>query len=214
MVNRAGRSKPGLLQEFALLIVAVIAGAVGVVSLGATLRDAIRLGSARSLQVRDMDIANASSPEFTESIEGLDARYSGVTLEIVDPPGALLRADFWSAALGASIVVVLCGLLVWLCVSTLRGRPFAHGMASAFVITGATVAAADVGSDLMRFRVKRLVVELYGHSAGDAGQGPYEGFASGMNFMLSFTGAGIFLCVLGVAFALGNRMQRDTERLV
>ncbi|WP_298993312.1 hypothetical protein [uncultured Pseudokineococcus sp.] len=195
-----------------LRLVAIVSAVLGVLALVGLAIRAITAPGRSTVAVSDMSLSNADTPPFTTELPDLRAYYSGVNLEIGDPPASLVWLDVAHQAAAVAGIVAVCALLVWLCLATLRGRPFATSAPLVLVASGLVLFASSVATDLLAGRIQAAVVDLYGLESTGGSRG--EGFAVGTTVLFDGGGLAVTLCVLGAVFALGSRLQRDTDQLI
>lgn len=216
MTDRVSHQQVPARARHLLRLVAALAAALGLAGTVALVVHLLTTPGRSVVTVQDMTLSNAEVPAFTRDLPGLQARYSSVDLTITEPPRTLVWLDVAQQAATSAGFIVVCALLVWLCLRTLKGRPFVATAPWVLVASGLTVLASSLLHDVLTGRVEGAVVQLYGpdSTGGDAGAGPYEGFGVATEVLLGNLGLAVALCVLGAVFALGTRLQQDTERLV
>jgi len=203
-------------RSLALLrVVAAVSAVLGLVTVVAVAGRAITAPSRSTVTVDDMTLVNAQAPPFTQDLPDLRAYYSSVNLEIGDPPASLVWLDFGQQAASAAGGIAVCAVLIWLCLATLKGRPFVATAPWVLIASGLALITSSIVSDLLAGRIQAAVVDLYGSTGSDpTGDGTGESFGVGTTVLLEDLGLAVALCVLGATFALGNRLQRDTDRLI
>jgi hypothetical protein len=209
--------RPRTAARVALVVVGAAAALLGLLVVVLLVRSATTLPTLDRLTVADLHLGNASTPAFLEGVDHVGrAWYSGVSLELVVPPQDVVRLALAVRVARSLGVVAVCAVLVLLCAVTLRGRPFARSAPVALITAGLLLVVSDVVADVLDGRLGSRVIALLGDgvTSGATDGGSYEGLAASTEILLSALGVGTLLCVLGVVFALGGRMQRDTERLV
>lgn len=217
MSRQAPTGQLATASQVLLRVVATVSALVGLLAVVTLVIRGITASSRTTVTVNDMTLVNSQTPPFTQDLPGLRAYYSSLNLEISDAPRSMVWLDFAQQAVGGVGFIALCAVLVWLCRATLRGRPFVTTAPFVLVGSGLALVAASITSDVLAGRMQAAVVDLYGvDSTGgySAAGGAGEGFGVGTSVQLGGLGMAAALCVLGVTFALGNRLQRDTDRLI
>lgn len=210
------RERPRGFARAALAVIGTVAGLVGLLQL---IGPALAVFGGRAVgpvEIDGLTLANAEVVSFADRMKGATGRYESVRVEVADPPRALLDAIAWHDAAASLPVILICAVLCWLSWSALRGRPFARLAPWLLGLTGLALLVLDVLIEWLHFRVGLAVVQAVGVQAtgGDTGAGAYEGLSTGAAYTPDHLGLALFLIVLAVVFALGLRMQRDTEALV
>ncbi len=200
----------------ALTIIAIGAAAFGTLVVASRLLALFSVSTASSLTVVGMPLGNAQEPEFMNSLDVSDARYSGVDFTILEAPASLRWLDFWVHVAGSVSTIALCAVVAWLCLVSLRGRPFVRHASLSMMLSGGVIVGANIAADLLTSRLHAGIIEHFGgeYAAGSREGGPGEGFTAGTFVSLEGLGLGFLLVAVGVAFALGARMQRDSDKLV
>ncbi|PYF99316.1 hypothetical protein SAMN05216184_10725 [Georgenia satyanarayanai] len=165
------------------------------------------------LEVEGIPVSDASAPAFTEHLPAIsEARYGALTAVVEGVPAGT-RWLLWAGdAVGSLAVVGICLVLVQLCVRIARQRPFGRSLTVALVATAVLVTAGGVLPQLLALAGRTQVVEHLGVATMAAETGVRLTVSSELS--LASIGVGLALCVVAVAFALGERMQRDTAGLV
>ncbi|UFU02836.1 hypothetical protein LQF12_15330 [Ruania suaedae] len=205
-------------DRIALIVVAVGATLIGAATLAGLIVQAVTIGTSASLQIDGFALGNATSPEFLTPFAAVtDARYESVTLTLADPP-ALVRWLHWATALCSGLITIgVAGSVAWLAWRTVTGRPFVRSATAAVLATAIIVLAAGLIGDVLHGITRAEVIDLLGagSTAGDAGEGPYEGFVTVIfESTLASFGWGLGLAVVAQILQIGERMQKDTEGLI
>lgn len=190
---------------------AMLAAGLGVVA--GVARAGELLGS-ESVTVSGMELANASTPEFTTGSPLIvEAHYETLRLTVEGLSGA---ARGWLVAtdvFGGLLATGLCLIVAWLGMRVLTGRPFAKSLTWGTFAAAILVIVTGAGNQLAAAIARAEVVDFLGDDM--VASGGTEGF---YYLMMTLDPApfawGIGLAVLTAAFQIGERLQRDTEGLV
>jgi len=161
--------------------------------------------SGLSLQSADAPQLAAASPQIT------GAGYETATVTVSQAP-ASARWLLWGEVAATSLAAVgICLALVWLCVRVVRHRPFGRSVNVALLTTAVLVLVGGLATDFLGAVGRAELVHSLGASAtsGDHGLVPLA-----LELNLAPVGVALALGVLGAAFEVGARLQRDTEGLV
>lgn len=200
----------------ALWVIGLLALLVGLLQLLTLLWPIVGYRARGSVVINGLGLGNPGVVSFIDRMSNATGHYETVSIEVADPPRALLDAIAWHDAASALPAVLICALVCGISWSALQGRPFARLAPLLLGLTGVAFLVADLVSEWFFMRVQREVVRAVGAqaTAGDVGNGPQEGLSTGAAFTMDHLGLALFLVVLAVVFSLGLRMQRDTEALV
>lgn len=201
----------GLVSTGAILVAAASIYTVAVVLTGPS--------SNGDVTVRGFELANASSPAFTERADAIvDAHYETVSLTVAGVPSEVRWLLALEHALPAVASLAISAAVAWLGILLLRGRPFVRSFTNVIGVASIAVLIGGIGAQIAASGSRAAIVEFLGPeqiTAGDHGDGPYEGLMAWMlNLDLSPLGWALGLALVAAAFQLGTRMQRDTEGLV
>ena len=134
-----------------------------------------------------------------------------------------------ASAIDASFVLALSVVVLLLCVRLVRGQPFVRHMTWALAIFAVVIAAFGLGSQLVRrapFGIPDLTVRTDLERMMRALQAPplpnisinhsalYTPAAGPLPLDFTLLGVAVLIGLVAAAFAIGQRMQRDTEGLV
>jgi len=140
---------------------------------------------------------------------------------------------FASETINAAIVTSLSVIVLLLCIRLLRGRPFARHVTVSLAVFAGVVAVGSIASQLVRripftpvnefdysFREDVASQILYSKSiANDAEPGLLEAIGyvpstAPVPLDLTLLGVGVLIGLVSAVFAIGRRLQRDTDGLV
>jgi len=206
-------------DRVALRLTAAVAATVAALAAVGLVLSAVHLLGEDPLEVQGLELVNASTPEFTEPLEGVvAARYESVALTVTDAPASARWLLLGSVAMTSAAAIGVGVTLTWLCLRVMVLRPFGRSVTVALVTSAVAVMLGGAGSQVLAAAANAAIVDHLGPAAtggATAGQGAVEGLLSfGMELDLAPIGVGVALAVVALAFQLGARMQRDTEGLV
>ena len=190
---------------------AALVATLHVVGLAASGREILGSGP---LTVRNLALGNSGTPQFaTSSPEITGASYETATVTVAQAPTSA-RWLLWGEVAATSLAAVGIALaLAWLCVRVIRYRPFGRSVTLALFTTAVLVMVGGVLTDVLGAMGRAELVSALGTSvlSGDHGEGL---LTMAMNVSLAPIGIGLAIGVLGAAFEVGARLQRDTEGLI
>ena len=206
MNSKTGR--PSMLEAVTLGLVATGAVSIGVTSLvgaigagieifGSPVTMSLPVDGAQMTSLADAD--GVASAEYTQSLVSLEALDAGTRW--------LLLAEI---ALPALATVIVCMSLWWLGLSLIRQRAFRRSMVPVLATAAFALIVAGMFAPLSGGIARAQVVEQLAASGVDTGQ--FWTFLVEAN--LAPIGWGIALALVGTAFEVGQRLQRETEGLV
>ena len=128
-----------------------------------------------------------------------------------NPGHAGAQLYLWASLISSLTVLAIAGLVLLLCITILRGRPFTRTMTRYIGGAGLTLAVGGTISQFLTAMSHWVLVDALkdlGHPDGVTVPDP--------SWTIDFTpiAAGIVLTVIAAAFEIGTRLQRDTEGLV
>lgn len=217
------RTKPhssaiSAVDRWVVAIIGAGAALVALVAAWALTSTAFSAFSGTHTVIRNLRLGNASVPSFTEKsalITG--AGYESVWLEVENPPLETRWLLFLEAAVPTLTVLVIATAVAWLALALLRGRPFARSLPVFIGATAIVVLVGNLATQIVAGAARASVIEYLDPrtiTAGDMGDGPYEGLGMVLNLDLSPVGWAFGLALVALAFHVGTRLQRDTEGLV
>lgn len=207
------RRQAGPIDRAGLWVVAVGAALVALTQAVSAILSARRTLGDDPLAVPGIGISDESAPAFTEHLPAMtDARYDTVTAVVEGVPSGA-RWLLWGAdAVGSLAAVGVCIALVWLCARVARQRPFGRSLTVTLVATSILVMVGGALPQVLATMGRARVVEHLDVYAMAVETGTRLTFSSEVD--LAPIGVGLALCVVAAAFAVAERMQRDTEGLV
>jgi hypothetical protein len=195
-----------------LRAVAVIAGVVSVIAAWSLVVNSVRILAAARVTVADMPLADDSAPGIARDWTAItEAHYDSVTIVA---SGLSSPARWWLVAehLGAALPTIGIALLVlWIRLRLVRRRPFVRSVTVGIAIAAILIMAGGALQQLAHGIARAEVVMSLGEPTITGGPSLAE-------FFVTVDGApfawGIALAVVGAAFEIGERLQRDTDGLV
>lgn len=141
--------------------------------------------------------------------EPLDAGFAGATFDAVTLTTELSAggraALMASAALATLLTVGICAVVAWLCLRVFVGRPFVRSATWGIAVVAILVIAAGLG-------VPALLGVAHAEAAAAVGSDLLPVFL--VEIDPAPLGWAFALAVVGAAFEIGQRLQRDQEGLV
>lgn len=179
----------------------------------------IQVFAAGALRIDGFPLGNAGVPEFTEKSAAIvGAGYESAWLEVQGLPDASRWLLYLEDALPLATALSIGTAVAWLAIALLRGRPFVRSLPHVVGVAAIAVLVGGLGSQVFASAARASVVAFLGEreiTAGDAGDGPYEGLTGWfLTLDLAPVGWAFGLALVAAAFQLGVRMQKDTEALV
>ena len=196
-------------EGFALGLIATGAISVAVAALVAVVRGGVEIfGSAPTVR---MLVTGVDVPDLTGVPEISAAAYASADVTFTRLPAAVGWMLWLELALPALATIGVCIVAWWLGVSLMRARPFRRAMPTAICVVAVLVVVGGVlGQVLGAFGRALLVDDL-------AATSPQVADVFGtfiMQLDLASVGWGFALALVAGAFAIGARLQRDTDGLV
>lgn len=220
ITRRRGR-RPGLTRVEEWIVGLTGTGALLLFALGAIgLFSATSVFSSNPTVVRDFPIANAEVPEFTKKAAAIvDAGYESAWLSVSGLPTSTRWLLYAETALPTLAMMAICVAVFWLAIMLLRGRPFVRSLTQVTGSTAIVIMIAGVGAQVFASAARASVVEYLDPqiitAGGNETDPAYEGLMGWMlNLDLAPVGWALGLALVAAAFELGQRLQKDTERLV
>lgn len=206
MDNRTAR--PSLSEAVALGLVATGAVSIGVASVFGAVGAGIEIFGSPVPVSLPVDGAQMASLSDADGIAAAEYTQSVVSFESLDAGTRwLLLAE---AALPALATVIVCASLWWLGLSLIRQRAFRRSMVPMLATAAFALIVTGMTGPLFGAIARAQVVEQLAASGADI-----EGF---WMFLYELNpasiGWGIALALVGTAFEVGQRLQRETEGLV
>lgn len=208
-MNTASRTSVSLGDGIALGIIATGAVSVAIASIVAVVRGAIDLfGGAATVP---MPVLGGEATPL-ESIPGIEsATYTDADVVFSALPVEVRWLLFAEGALPALATVGVCAVAWWLGVSLMRARPFRRAMATTIGTVACLVIIGGVGGQVLGAIGRAVLVEQLA-VADPAATDSFWVFLLDLN--LAPIGWGFALALVAGAFAIGTRLQRETEGLV
>jgi len=205
------RQRPAVSRgdAFALGILATGAISVAIAALVSIVRRAIAMFGSDAV-VR-MPVTGGEVPAL-EGVSGIAAaEYTSVDVTVTTLPAGVSWMLLLEGALPALATIGVCVVAWWLGISLIRGRPFRRAMATTITIAACLVIVGSVFGQLLgAFGRAELVNSL---AATDPGvTDTFWVFL--LELDLSQIGWGFALALVAGAFAIGSRLQRETDLLV
>ncbi|WP_426188095.1 hypothetical protein [Microbacterium sp. TWP3-1-2b2] len=206
MDNRSAH--PSLSEAVALGLVATGAVSIGVASVFGAVGAGIEIFGSPVPVSLPVDGAQMASLSDADGIAAAEYTQSVVSFESLDAGTRwLLLAE---AALPALATVIVCASLWWLGLSLIRQRAFRRSMVPMLATAALALIVTGMTGPLFGAIARAQVVEQLAASGADT-----EGF---WMFLYELNpasiGWGIALALVGTAFEVGQRLQRETEGLV
>lgn len=209
-VQTRGNRALGLLEKTILGVIAGGAAAIGVVEIVLLVGRVADLASNGSTVLGAVPVTDARASGITEATPLVSAaNYETVALTIEGLPGAARGYLIAAVILGTLVSIGISAAVVWLCLRVFVNRPFVRSATWAIGAVAILVVIGGLGSPLFTGIAR---AEAIGYVGLGAAQGLSADFAATVD--LAPIGWALALIVVAAAFELGQRMQRDTERLV
>nr|WP_127818689.1 hypothetical protein [Microbacterium sp. CPCC 204701] len=218
--SRRTRQAGGLsrLEEWVVALVGTGALLVAAGSIAALTASGIQTFASDPSHVRGFTIGSVAAPTFAErSSAVVDAGYESAWLDVTGLPVGARWLLYLEVALPILAALAIGVATAWLAIGLLRGRPFVRSLPNVVGVAAIAVMVGGLGSQAMAFLARGATIEFLGPrviTAGDKGDGPYEGLAMSLTLDLAPIGWAFGLALVAAAFQIGTRMQQDTEALV
>ena len=201
-----GRRAGTIAQKVILGFIAGGAAAIAVVEVVLLITRIASLLGDEAVTVRSIPLAEPMTPAFAEGLGAVtSASYDSVTLTIVGLATAA-RVSLVAAAIIASLLsIVVCAVVAWLALRVFLGQPFVTS--ASWGIGVVAILAIVVG-----FVNPALLGVAHAEVAAQLGTNALPAFL--VQFDPAPIAWALALAVVGAAFEIGQRMQRDTEGLV
>lgn len=195
-------------EAVALGLVATGAVSIGISSLVAAIGTGIEIFASPVAVSLPVDSAEMASLTDADGIAGAEYTQSLVSFETLDAGTRwLLLAE---VALPAVATVIVCAALWWLGLSLIRQRAFRRSMVPVLATAAIALIVAGMIAPLLGGIARAQAVEQLTASGADT-----SGFWTLLvQVNLAPVGWGIALALVGTAFEVGQRLQRETEGLV
>jgi hypothetical protein len=208
-MNTASRNRVSLGDGIALGIIATGAVSVAVASIVAVVRGAFELFSGAATVPMPVVGGEATAVEGVTGVES--ATYTAADVVFTALPGGVRWLLFAEGALPALATVGVCAMAWWLGVSLMRARPFRPAMATTIGVVACLVIVGGVLGQVLGAIGRAVLVEQLAVD-DPAAADVFWIFLLDLN--LAPVGWGFALALVAGAFAIGTRLQRDTEGLV
>ncbi|MGN8553095.1 UNVERIFIED_CONTAM: hypothetical protein OHV15_10985 [Microbacterium sp. SLM126] len=217
--RRTGEDGLSRVEEWSVALVGTGAMLVAGGSAVFLVTSAIQVFSAEPSRITGFPLGNAAVPEFTEKSAAIvGAGYESAWLEVAGLPDGTRWLLYLEFALPLAAGLAIGTAVAWLAIALLRGRPFVRSLPHVVGVAAVAVLVGGLGSQVLASAARASVVAFLGErviTAGDAGEGPYEGLTGWfLTLDLAPIGWAFSLALVATAFQLGVRMQKDTEALV
>lgn len=204
MEQLTARRALGLAEKTILGFIAGAAAAIGFVNLVFLVLHIAELAGGAETTLFDVVLAEPLEPAFA-SPAVVAASAETATLTVQGLPGTARAALIGAAIAGSLVSIGICAVLAWLCVRVFVGRPFVRSATWGIGIVAILVLISGLAAPLLTG---------IGHAEAAAALDLDEVAAFMVKIDLASIGWCFALAVVGGAFEIGQRMQRDTEGLV
>ena len=194
---------------FGLGLIATGAVSIAAADVVAVVRGAFDVFGADAVVRMPLTGAEAMDLGAIDGIRGAEPASADVAFD------AITAAARWmlllEGALPALATIGVCAVAWWLGVSLIRTRPFRTTMSTTIGVAACLVVAGGLFGQLAGAIGRAMIVD----SLASADPAIYETFpAFRLDLDLAPLGWGFALALIAMAFAAGNRLQRETEGLV
>lgn len=194
---------------FGLGLIATGAVSIAAAAVVAVVRSAFDVFGADAVVRMHLTDAEAMDLGAIDGIRGAEPASADVAFD------AITAAARWmlllEGALPALATIGVCAVAWWLGVSLIRARPFRTTMSTTIGVAACLVVAGGLFGQLAGAIGRAMIVD----SLASADPAVYETFpAFRLDLDLAPLGWGFALALIAMAFAAGNRLQRETEGLV
>lgn len=208
-MSSTARPHVSLGEGFSLGIIATGAISVAVAALVAIVRGAYAIfGSAPTVR---MPVTGGDVPELSGVPEITAAAYASADVTFSALPGAVSWMLWMELALPALATIGVCIVAWWLGVSLMRARPFRRAMSTAIGVVAVLVMVGGVLGQVLGAFGRALLVDDLAVTSPEVTD-VFGIFLLELN--LAPVGWGFALALVAGSFAIGARLQRDTEGLV
>ena len=194
----------GLVEKTILGCIAGAAAAVGIVTLVFLAQRIVELAVGTETTLFDVVLAEPLAPAF-DSPAVVAASADTATLTVVGLPDAARGALIGAAVAGSLVTIGVCTVLAWLCLRVFVGRPFVRSASWGIGVVAVLVLVSGLGVPLLTG---------IAHAETGLALGLDELAPFSVKIDLAPIGWCFALAVVGAAFEIGQRLQRDTEGLV
>ncbi|MEV5070606.1 hypothetical protein MRBLMI12_002218 [Microbacterium sp. LMI12-1-1.1] len=196
-------------EGFSLGLIATGAISVAVAALVAVVRGAYAIfGSAPTVR---MPVTGGDMPDLAGVAEISAAAYASADVTFTALPGAVSWMLWLELALPALATIGVCIVAWWLGVSLMRARPFRRAMSTAIGVVAILVMVGGVLGQVLGAFGRALLVEDLAATSPEVTD-VFGTFILELN--LAPVGWGFALALVAGSFAIGARLQRETEGLV
>jgi len=208
-MSSTARPHVSLGEGFSLGLIATGAISVAVAALVAIVRGAYAIfGSAPTVR---MPVTGGDVPDLAGVPEISAAAYASADVTFTGLPGAVGWMLWLELALPALATIGVCIVAWWLGVSLMRARPFRRAISNAIGVVAILVVVGGVLGQVLGAFGRALLVDDLAATSPEATD-VFGTFILELN--LAPVGWGFALALVAGAFAIGARLQRDTEGLV
>jgi len=208
-MNRRNGYAHSRADGFGLGLIATGAVSIAAAAVVAVVRSAFDVFGADAVVRMPLTGAEAMDLGAIDGIRGAEPASADVAFD------AITAAARWmlllEGALPALATIGVCAVAWWLGVSLIRARPFRTTMSTTIGVAACLVVAGGLFGQLAGAIGRAMIVD----SLASADPAIYETFpAFRLDLDLAPLGWGFALALIAMAFAAGNRLQRETEGLV
>ncbi|UNK71412.1 hypothetical protein [Microbacterium sp. H1-D42] len=194
---------------FGLGLIATGAVSVGIAALVAVIKGAFEVFGSEVAVRMPVTGGAVSSLAGVDGIRSADYSQADVTFTTLSAGARWML--LLEGALPALATIGVCAVAWWLGVSLIRGRAFRKTMSTTIGIAACLVVAGGMFGQLCGAIGRAMIVDRLGSDDPSI----YDTFAVfSIDLDLAPLGWGFALALIAMAFATGQRMQRDTEGLV
>ena len=196
-------------EGFALGLIATGAVSVAVAAAVAIIAAAIELfGSDPTIR---MPVLGGDVPDLADVAEVAEAAYASADVTFTSLPGGVSWMLLIEQALPALATIGVCAVAWWLGVSLMRARPFRRAMSNAIGVVACLVVAGGMLGQLLGAIGRAMLVDDLAQDSPGVSE-VFWPFLVELD--LAPVGWGFALALVAAAFAIGARLQRETEGLV
>lgn len=195
----------GLVEKTILGFIAGAAAAIGVVETVFLVQRIVGLVADETTTLPGVPLLGPLPADLGAAPALVSAEYDTVTLVVDGLPAGARAALVAAAVLGSLLTVGICAVVAWLCLRVFVGRPF---------VRSATWGIGIVSILIVLVTLARPTLLGVAHAEAAA----LTGLDALPDFLVAFDptplGWAFALAVVGGAFELGQRFQRDSEALI